>query len=82
MAEWSKALALGASSKERGFEPHSCHFACGAAVHHQVAAGPPDEHKGNSSSLVVLARQRPLPLPYPKLQPTWLVFCSYGGEQG
>ena len=26
MAEWSKALALGASSKERGFEPHSCHF--------------------------------------------------------
>jgi hypothetical protein len=31
MAEWSKALALGASSKERGFEPHSCHFVRGAA---------------------------------------------------
>ena len=26
MAEWSKALALGASPKGRGFEPHSCHF--------------------------------------------------------
>ena len=24
MAEWSKALALGASPKGRGFEPHSC----------------------------------------------------------
>jgi hypothetical protein len=43
-------------------------------------AGPPDEHKGNSSSLVLLARQSPLP--YPKLQPTWLAFCSYGCEQG
>ena len=27
MAEWSKALASGASPQGRGFEPHSCHFA-------------------------------------------------------
>ena len=26
LAEWSKALAPGASPKGRGFEPHSCHF--------------------------------------------------------
>ena len=26
MAEWSKALALGASPQGRGFEPHFCHF--------------------------------------------------------
>ena len=26
MAEWSKALASGASPKGRGFEPHCCHF--------------------------------------------------------
>ena len=26
LAEWSKALASGASPKGRGFEPHSCHF--------------------------------------------------------
>ena len=26
MAEWSKALASGASPQGRGFEPHSCHF--------------------------------------------------------
>ena len=25
LAEWSKALASGASPKGRGFEPHSCH---------------------------------------------------------
>lgn len=25
LAEWSKALALGASPKGRGFEPHSYH---------------------------------------------------------
>ena len=27
LAEWSKALAQGASPQERGLEPHSCHFA-------------------------------------------------------
>ena len=27
LAEWSKALAPGASPQGRGFEPHSCHFA-------------------------------------------------------
>ena len=80
MAEWSKALALGASSKERGFEPHSCHFACGAAVHQQVVAGPADENKASASSLVLLARQSPVP--YPQLQPTWLAFWSYSREQG
>ena len=26
LAEWSKALASGASPQGRGFEPHSCHF--------------------------------------------------------
>ena len=26
MAEWSKAVALGAIPKGRGFEPHWCHF--------------------------------------------------------
>ena len=26
MAEWSKALASGASPKGRGFEPHCCHI--------------------------------------------------------
>ena len=26
MAEWSKALALGASPKGRGFEPHQYHY--------------------------------------------------------
>ena len=25
LAEWSKALAQGASPQGRGFEPHSCH---------------------------------------------------------
>ena len=28
LAEWSKALASGASPQGRGFEPHSCHFTC------------------------------------------------------
>ena len=28
LAEWSKALASGASPQGRGFEPHSCHFSC------------------------------------------------------
>ena len=28
LAEWSKALAPGASPQGRGFEPHSCHFSC------------------------------------------------------
>ena len=28
LAEWSKALASGASPQGRGFEPHSCHFFC------------------------------------------------------
>ena len=26
LAEWSKAPALGAGPKGRGFEPHSCHY--------------------------------------------------------
>ena len=26
LAEWSKALAQGASPQGRGFEPHSCHL--------------------------------------------------------
>ena len=26
LAEWSKALASGASPQGRGFEPHSCHL--------------------------------------------------------
>ena len=26
LAEWSKALAPGASPQGRGFEPHSCHL--------------------------------------------------------
>ena len=30
LAEWSKALAPGASPQGRGFEPHSCHFCCAA----------------------------------------------------
>ena len=28
VAEWSKALALGASPKGRGFEPHHYHLFC------------------------------------------------------
>ena len=32
LAEWSKALASGASPKGRGFEPHSCHFSYAHAV--------------------------------------------------
>ena len=28
LAEWSKALASGASPQGRGFEPHSCHCVC------------------------------------------------------
>ncbi len=32
LAEWSKALAPGASPQGRGFEPHSCHFARLACV--------------------------------------------------
>ena len=32
LAEWSKALAQGASPQERGFEPHSCHLALPAAT--------------------------------------------------
>ena len=31
MAEWSKALASGASPQGRGLEPHSCHLRCFAA---------------------------------------------------
>ena len=27
LAEWSKAVAQGASPKGRGFKPHKCHFA-------------------------------------------------------
>ena len=29
LAEWSKALASGASPQGRGFEPHSCQFSDG-----------------------------------------------------
>ena len=32
LAEWSKALASGASPQGRGFEPHSCHL----SVHSRV----------------------------------------------
>ena len=32
MAEWSKALASGASPQGHGFAPHSCHFQHGNAV--------------------------------------------------
>ena len=34
LAEWSKALASGASPQGRGFEPHSCHLgsACSRAA--------------------------------------------------
>ena len=28
LAEWSKALAQGASPQGRGFEPHRCHLMC------------------------------------------------------
>ena len=31
LAEWSKALAQGASPQGRGFEPHSCHLPCALA---------------------------------------------------
>ena len=40
LAEWSKALAQGASPQGRGFEPHSCHFA--APV--ETAVAPHDTH--------------------------------------
>ena len=32
LAEWSKALALGASPRGRGFEPHSNHTVSGAYI--------------------------------------------------
>ena len=32
LAEWSKALALGASLKGRGFKSRSCHFWCYIAL--------------------------------------------------
>ena len=34
LAEWSKALAPGASPQGRGFEPHSCHFSSTHGVWH------------------------------------------------
>ena len=37
LAEWSKALASGASPKGRGFEPHSCHLGALAARCRPVA---------------------------------------------
>ena len=33
VAEWSKALALGASPKGRGFEPHLYHTFCFARIY-------------------------------------------------
>ena len=33
LAEWSKALAPGASPQRRGFEPHSCHSLCATRQH-------------------------------------------------
>ena len=33
LAEWSKALASGASPQGRGFEPHSCHSLCATRQH-------------------------------------------------
>ena len=33
LAEWSKALAPGASPHGRGFEPHSCHFPSQSSVY-------------------------------------------------
>ena len=33
LAEWSKALAQGASPQGRGFEPHSCHIATHTHAH-------------------------------------------------
>ena len=32
LAEWSKALASGASPQGRGFEPHSCHLSARSPV--------------------------------------------------
>ena len=37
LAEWSKALASGASPQGRGFEPHSCHFRI-CLIHQGVVA--------------------------------------------
>ena len=37
MAEWSKALALGASPRGRGFEPHSYHTRRTAAARRAAA---------------------------------------------
>ena len=39
LAEWSKALASGASPKGRGFEPHSCHFSTEREILHRQYAG-------------------------------------------
>ena len=38
MAEWSKALALGASSKERGFEPHFCQYSVSVVLCRPIVA--------------------------------------------
>ncbi len=44
LAEWSKALAQGASPQGRGFEPHSCH-SCAVAAGVRTVAARPRPHK-------------------------------------
>ena len=47
MAEWSKALASGASPKGRGFEPHSSHIYWGAGLL-PLSADPRCTHVGTA----------------------------------
>ena len=49
MAEWSKALASGASPQGRGFEPHSCHFRAPPEAAQEVLANACEREGGGAN---------------------------------
>ena len=53
LAEWSKALASGASPKGRGFESHSCHSFAHARPRILITEGPKPPPSISHYSLVV-----------------------------
>ena len=62
LAEWSKALAPGASPQGRGFEPHSCHFLLSFFFHSLRFSVP--EHAAAAFSLIRHTPSPPSPGPF------------------
>jgi hypothetical protein len=53
LAEWSKALAQGASPQGRGFEPHSCHWVRRGFLLHMALVAKPQVRNDRAHGVVV-----------------------------